>query len=179
MKTIRLLLAITVFSAIGFGQGALSPAKLLAPPTDSWPTYNGDYSGRRYSTLSKINVDNINSLSLAWVFRAVPGGNLNATIKSTPLVVNGVMYFTVPDHVWAIDARTGRQIWHHTWQSQGGDHIGNRGVGILGDSLFFETPDCHLVSLDLKDGKERWRQTICDLNQYYFGTAAPIVVKNH
>src|SRR5262245_7112935 len=136
MRIVQLFLAGILVSAAAFGQGSLTPAKLLQPSTDSWPTYNGDYSGRRYSTLSKINARNISSLSLSWVFRAVPGGNLNATIKSTPLVVNGVMYFTLPDHVWAVDARSGRQIWHYTWQSQGGDHIGNRGVGILGDWLF-------------------------------------------
>ena len=164
---------------MAFSQGSLTPAKLNQPTSDSWPTYNGDYSGRRYSTLAKINSINIRSLSLAWVFRAVPGGNLNATVKSTPLVVNGVMYFTIPDHVWAVDARTGREIWHYAWKSKGGDHIGNRGVGIIGDSLYFETPDCHLVSLNLKDGKERWHKQICDLDQYYFGSVAPIIVKNH
>src|SRR5919198_4253277 len=144
MKIVRCLLGILLLSGAGLSQGTLTPAKLLQPSTDLWPTYNGDYSGRRYSTLSKINAGNINSLSLAWVFRAVPGTGLNATVKSTPLIVNGVMYFTIPDHVWALDARTGRQLWHYTWQSQGGDHVGNRGVGILGDWLFFETPDCHL-----------------------------------
>lgn len=101
-------------SCLLFGQGT---------PTDSWPTYNGDYSGRRYSTLSKINPPTINSIGLAWVYRASPGGNLRTTIKSTPLVLNGVMYFTIPDQAWAIDARTGREIWHFTWQSKGGDHI--------------------------------------------------------
>src|SRR6476660_1682334 len=62
--------AIAMFLLLGgflFGQGSLDPAKLLQPPTDSWPTYNGDYSGRRYSTLTKINAGNINSLTLAWV----------------------------------------------------------------------------------------------------------------
>jgi alcohol dehydrogenase (cytochrome c) len=168
MNLMRTLIVASLFSGIAFSQGALTLAKLGQPTPDSWPTYNGDYSGRRYSPLTKINSANIRSLSLAWAFRAVPGGNLNATVKATPLVVNGVMYFTIPDHVWAIDAQTGRQIWHYTWKSQGGDHIGNRGVGIIGDSLFFETPDCHLVSLDLKEGTERWNQRICDLNQYYF-----------
>ena len=100
-------------------------------------------------------------------------------IKATPLQVNGILYFTLPDHVWAIDARTGREIWHHTWTSTGGIHIGNRGVGILGDSLYFETPDCHLVSLNVKDGTERWRQRICDLDQFYYASVAPIIVKNH
>lgn len=89
------------------------------------------------------------------------------------------MYFTVPDHVWAIDARSGREIWHHAWQSQGGIHIGNRGVGILGDTLYVETADCNLVALNLKDGKEKWRKTICDLDQFFFGSTAPIIVKNH
>src|SRR6516225_480072 len=83
-----------------YGQG-LNPAKLLQPPTDSWPTYHGDYSGRRYSTLSKINASNINSLSLAWVYRINPPGRISAT----PLEVNGVLYFTGPDHAWAVDAR--------------------------------------------------------------------------
>ena len=58
-------------------------------------------------------------------------------------------------------------------------HIGNRGVGVYGNWLYFETPDCNLVSLNLKDGKERWHKPICDLDQYYFGSMAPLVVKNH
>src|SRR5579859_7550582 len=63
----------------------LAPDMLLAPPTNTWPTYNGEYSGRRYSTLDQINASNINSLTLAWVYRA------NGTIKSTPLEVNGIL----------------------------------------------------------------------------------------
>jgi len=153
--------------------GALPAQKL--PPTDSWPTYNGDYSGRRFSPLTKINSSNVGSLSLSWVYRINAGG----AIKATPLVVDGVMYFTVPDHVWAIDARTGREIWHYAWQSKGGEHIGNRGVGIYGKWLYFETPDCNLVSLNLSDGTERWHKTICDLDQMYFGSVAPVIMKNH
>ncbi|HQR32113.1 MAG TPA: acido-empty-quinoprotein group A [Blastocatellia bacterium] len=179
MKIIRTLLFLALWS-IGagplFAQGSLDPAKVGQAPTDGWTNYHGDYSGRRYSTLKQINANNINSLSLAWVFRA----NVNqGAIKATPLVVNGVMYFTVPDHVWAIDARTGREIWHHVWPSQGGIHIGNRGVGILGDTLYVETADCNLVALNLKDGKEKWRKTICDLDQFFFGSTSPIIVKNH
>ena len=130
----------------------LDAAKLLKPGTDSWPTYNGDYSGRRFSTLDKINASNVDALTLAWVFRHNAGPGLPAAIKGTPLQINGVIYLTAPDHVWALDARTGREIWHHTWQSTGGIHIGNRGAAVLGESLYFETPDCHLVSLNIKDG---------------------------
>ena len=100
-------------------------------------------------------------------------------ISATPLVVNGIMYFTVPDKVWAIDARTGHEIWTYTWTSKGGIHLGNRGVGISGNSLFFETPDCNLVSLSLKDGKKLWNQEICDLDQMYYASVAPVVIKNH
>jgi len=135
-----------------FAQGSLDPAKLLQPPTDSWPTYNGDYSGRRYSPLTKINAGNIDSLTLAWVNRSNPaqgqqgaqqggGGTTSAVIKGTPLVVNGILYYTIPDHVWAVDARTGRDLWHYVWKSKGGWHIGNRGVGVSGNALFFETPE--------------------------------------
>ena len=113
MKATGLVFGAAIFlSAALFAQSGLTPAKLGAPPTDTWPTYNGDYSGRRYSTLSKINQSNINSLSLAWLYRAAgaPGGGPGGRISATPVMVNGVLYFTMPDHVWAIDARTGREV---------------------------------------------------------------------
>jgi alcohol dehydrogenase (cytochrome c) len=176
---VKLLGTSLVFVAAALAQ-TLTPAKLSQPPTDSWPTYNGDYSGRRFSPLSKINDSNIRSLSLAWVYRPnVAAGVFGGSIKSAPLVVNGIMYLTLPDHVWAIDARTGREVWHYEWQSKGGIHIGNRGVAIYGNWLYFETPDCNLVSLTLKDGKERWHKPVCDLDQMYFGSVAPVVIKNH
>jgi alcohol dehydrogenase (cytochrome c) len=180
MKPVRILICAAAAAAALSAQGGLDPAKLLAPPTDNWPMYNGDYSGRRYSPLNKINSSNINSLSLAFVYRASMGnGQMGGRISATPLQVNGVLYFTMPDHVWAVDARTGHEVWHHAWTSKGGEHIGNRGVGIYGNWLYFETPDCQLVSLNLKDGSERWHKTICDLDQYYFGSMAPLVIRNH
>jgi len=123
------------------------------PSTDGWPTYNGDYTGRRFSELTKINAANVKHLGLAWSYRLSAAGT--GAIKGTPLVVDGIAYVTVPDHVWALDARTGREVWHFEWKGRGGNHIGNRGVGILGDSLYVVTPDCHLVSLNVRDGKER------------------------
>ena len=173
--SVRLAVLSMLLSTALFAQGALDPAKLLQPPTDSWPLYHGDYSGRRFSTLKKINAQNVGSLSLAWVYRTNGGGRISAS----PVQINGVMYFTAPDHVWAVDARTGRELWHHTWQSKGGIHIGNRGVAVYGRWLYYETPDCNLVSLNLKDGSERWHKNICDLDQFYYGSVAPIVIKNH
>jgi alcohol dehydrogenase (cytochrome c) len=181
MRRVVFLVMTIVCAAVlsGVAQG-LDPARLLKPGTDSWPMYNGDYSGRRFSTLKKINADNVGALSLGWVYRlnAGPGATDEGSIKGTPVLVNGVLYVTSPDHVWAIDARTGREHWHFGWDSKGGTHIGNRGVAILGESLFFETPDCHLVSLDIKDGKEKWRKEICDLDLFYYGSVAPTIINN-
>jgi alcohol dehydrogenase (cytochrome c) len=166
---------------LGAAQRGLDPALLLRPPTDAWPTYNGDYSGRRFSTLTKINASNVNGLSLAWASRVsvATGTGAAPAIKSTPIQIDGVLYVTTPDHVWAIDARSGREIWHHAWQSSGGNHLANRGVAVYGEWLYFETPDDNLVSLNIKDGTERWHKPIADLNQFYYGSTAPVIVKNH
>lgn len=159
----------------------LTPAEIVHPAPGAWPTYNGDYSGRRFSKLDQINAGNVKKLKLAWSYRAETGGGnpFGAQIKSTPLEVDGVLYFTVPDHAWAVDARTGKELWHYKWETQGGIHIGNRGVGIYGTWVFFETPDDHLVSLDRATGKFRWAVQIADLAQQYFATPAPLVVGNH
>ncbi len=171
----ELLLALLIAScalASRLAAQGLSPETLLQPPTTSWPTYNGEYSGRRFSTLDQINSQNVGSLTLAWRFRA------NVTIKSTPLEVNGILYLTTPDNVWAVDGRTGRTIWHYHRASTG-DHIGHRGVGMYGDWLYFTTPDAHLVSLNAKDGKVRWIIELADAKLGYFSTMAPLVVRDH
>jgi acido-empty-quinoprotein group A len=179
---------------LGSQSRGLDPALLGRPATDAWPTYHGDYSGRRYSTLTQINAGNVKQLSLAWVYRlntsqtaAIVGGEGPETppasagafplsIKSTPLMVNGVLYFTAPDHVWAVDARTGREIWHYYWRTRGGIHIGNRGVGMYGDWLYFLTPDNYFVSLEAATGRERWHKEIASVKREYFSTSAPIVI---
>ncbi len=150
----------------------LSPETLLQPATSNWPTYNGDYSGRRFSTLDQINAANVGYLTLAWRFHADVG------IKCTPLEVNGILYLTTPDNVWAVDARTGSTIWHYHRSSEG-DHIGHRGVGMFGDWLYFTTPDAHLVSLNARDGTVRWIIQLADPKLGYFSTMAPMVVRNH
>jgi acido-empty-quinoprotein group A len=167
-----LLLVLAVRAPFAAAQG-LDPATLLKPATDTWPTYNGDYSGARFSTLDQINAGNVGSLALAWVFRAH-----GAVLKSTPLEVNGILYFSAPDNVWAIDARFGRQIWHYQRTSEG-DHIGHRGLGMYKDWLYFTTPDAHLVCLDAKDGKVRWDVELADVKLGYFSTMAPLVVRDH
>src|SRR5579862_4304463 len=169
-------------AALPLAAQGLDRAVLLKPPTDAWPTYHGDYSARRFSTLAQINSTNIQSLTLAWStkFTGDPArNNGNVSIKSTPLMVNGVLYFSAPNHAWASDARTGRELWHYTYQPNSGSTIGNRGVAMYGNWIFFETPDSHLVSLDAATGKERWKVTLVDPKLDYTSTAAPIVVGDH
>ena len=168
MKSFALVLAI---AAELCAQG-LDPAALLKAPTDMWPTYNGDYSGRRYSTLTRINKANVGTLTLAWAFQTH-----SSTLKTTPLEVNGVLYFTAPDQVWAIDARSGRAIWHYNRPSEG-DHIGQRGVAMYKDRLFFGTPDAHLICLGARDGKLIWDVVIADVKFGYYLSVAPLVVKD-
>jgi acido-empty-quinoprotein group A len=151
----------------------LDPAALLKPATDTWPTYNGDYSGKRFSTLDQINAGNINSLTLAWAFPTH-----STTIKSTPLEANGVLYFSVPDNIWAVDARFGRSLWHYERKSEG-HHIGHRGLAMYKNWLYFTTPDAHLICLDAKDGTVRWDIELADPKLEYFSTMAPLVIRDH
>jgi len=153
----------------------LTSADLLKPSTDSWPTYHGDYSGRRHSALRQITPQNVGSLSLAWAFQT----RQDNEIKASPLLVDGILYFTVPDHVWAVDARSGHEVWRYDRPSTKGLHIGHRGLGMYKDLLFLTTPDCHLIALNAKDGTVRWDQVYADVDKGYWATMAPLVVRNH
>ena len=157
------------------GPPALDPAALLNPSADSWPSYHGDYSGRHHSRLAQITPDNVHQLSLAWTFNAGQPGS----IKSTPILVNGILYFTAPDHMWAIDARTGRQVWHYTYPPNTGFHIGHRGAAMYGNTVFLATPDSHLVALDARNGKLRWNVEVASAKKGYWSSNAPLIVRNH
>jgi alcohol dehydrogenase (cytochrome c) len=191
------------FIAVVSAQGPLDPAILTKPLGDSWPTYSGDYSGKRYSSLTQINQSNVKNLTLGWVSRvasgsggggrgAAPtivggvaqtestaGGGGGTNIRAAILEVNGILYFSTPDNAWAMDARDGHELWHFYWRTKGGTHIGNRGLGMWGNWLYMETPDDYLVCLDAKTGKERWHKEIADFSLQYFSTMAPIVIGNH
>ncbi len=167
--------ALVAISGVLSAQEGVTSNLLLHPPPDTWPGYHGDYSGRRHSALKQITPENVENLGLAWAFQT----GQRDTIKSSPLVVDGIMYFTVPDHVWAVDARSGHEIWHYKYPDNKGFHIGHRGVAMYKDWLFFVTPDAHLVSLNAKDGTVRWNVVIADSQKGYWTTLAPLVVGNH
>src|SRR3984885_3087442 len=179
---------------------------LLKPLKDEWLTYNGDYTSKRYSALTGVNRQTVKNLGLAWSTRFQPGdeptalsgytsahsplivggegpggsiGRASGSIKGTILENNGVLYVTMVDNVWAVDARSGEPIWHYFWKTRGGTHIGHRGVGLYHGYLFFETPDDYLVSLDARTGQERWHRMIAHVEGGYFATPAPTIVGNH
>lgn len=104
------VLSLVLMSPHSLAAQNLESSGLLHPSADSWPLYHGDYSGRRHSPLTQITPQNVGRLGVSWVFQT----HQNAEIKSSPLLVDGVLYFTVPDHIWAVDARSGHQIWHYT-----------------------------------------------------------------
>jgi alcohol dehydrogenase (cytochrome c) len=181
-------------------QPGVDPAALRKPLSETWPTYSGDYTSRRYSALKQVDRNSVKNLTLAWIARVTAGnprgggqipmnvggegtgefgGGGNVTIKGGVLAVNDILYVTAPDNVWAMDARDGRVLWQYFWKTKGGTHIGNRGAAMWNTYLFFETPDNYLVSLDARTGKERWHVEIADFDQQYFSTMAPIVVDNH
>ncbi len=153
----------------------VSDDDLLHPSAESWPTYHGDYSGKRHSSLTQITPQNVHNLTLAWAFQT----GQEATIKSSPLVVDGVLYFTVPDRIWAVDARTGHMLWRYNVPTAKGLHIGQRGVAMYKGWLFYTTPDDHLISLNASDGTVRWDKVITDVSLGYWMSMAPLVMKNH
>jgi alcohol dehydrogenase (cytochrome c) len=178
---------------------SVDPSVLLKAlgTTGDWATYGGDYSGRRYSALKQLDTATVKNLTLAWTTKLTAGsqngsagpnliiggvGTMEtplANIKGSILQVDGVLYVSSPDNVWAIDARDGHELWHYVWKTRGGTHIGNRGLGMWHDRLYLETPDDYLICLDAKTGKEIWKKEFVDFDLQYFSTVAPIIIGNH
>ena len=142
-----------------------------------WPTYNGETGGNRFTTLTQIDKKNIHRLAPKWVFR-LPNAGL---LQLTPVVVDGIMYVTAPNQCYALDAGTGRQIWHAEIPRQAGMTTGagsNRGVGVAGDRVFLETDRAHVVALNRFTGEILWDSEIADWRQNYFATSAPLPAGN-
>src|SRR5213592_2333171 len=171
---LRLAVAVIMPVIVLSAQG-LDPATLLKPPADSWPTYHGDYTGQRHSRLTEITPANVHQLTLAWAFQT----GQTQQIKSTPILVNGVIYVTAPDNIWALDARSARQLWRYTYPANQGFHIGHRGAAVYKNFVYLTTPDAHLVALDANTGKVKWDVEIADARRGFWSTNAPLVVRNH
>jgi alcohol dehydrogenase (cytochrome c) len=152
---------------------------LAQPPAANWTSYNGDYTGRRYSSLSQINPSNVPQLRAQWVFHA----QNTRTLEVTPVVVNGMMFVTASNDTFALDARTGRVVWHHSYPISEGliddasRHI-NRGVGVWHNRVYMETDNAHLLCLDARSGNLIWDISYAGWNKNYGATSAPLVVKD-
>jgi alcohol dehydrogenase (cytochrome c) len=158
----------------------VSAQELLARPAgENWTSYNGDYTGRRYSSLREITAANVAQLRASWVFH--PGNS--QSLEATPVVVHGLMYVTSANDVFALDARTGRSLWHYQRPVSSGlldDAAGHksRGVAVWRDSVYAETDDAHLLCLDARSGNLRWDVEYADKAKFYGATSAPLVVKD-
>jgi alcohol dehydrogenase (cytochrome c) len=155
------------------GAQSVDPKALQSPPTDAWLTYHGDYTGQRHSQLAQITPENVGRLKQVWRFQASQG------LKASPIVSNGVIYITAPDNLWAVDARTGKELWHHQHTKNNAFHIGHRGAAIYKDTVYLTTPDCHLIALSAKNGEIKWDVLIADSSKGYWSTNAPLIIRNH
>jgi alcohol dehydrogenase (cytochrome c) len=168
-----------------------------------WLMYSGDYTGKRHSPLTQITPANIGQLVPQWTFQTGylgQTGPIGRRFESTPLLVNGILYVTGEmDHAWAIDARTGKELWHHTrklpgpfkgdpgtWNAKEDTPVAvrsccgsvNRGFAVYKDKLYKVTLDMHLLALDMKTGKTIWDVEVDSWKKAYAGTVAPLVVKD-
>jgi len=171
IAAMRLLLIFLVAAAASAQDAGASRA--------DWPHYGGTQFSWRYSALDQVNTSNIKSLAPVWMFQT---GDYAENLQATPIVVNGVMYLiSARAHVFALDAATGREIWHYNYPEPSGigGFIGNRGVAVGNDKVFFGTKNNYLVALDQKTGQESWRVSLDDWRQCGCNiTAAPLVVKD-
>jgi alcohol dehydrogenase (cytochrome c) len=184
-----LIIAACLGSALAVAQEGAAPVSvntdfppsqlLVAPPAQDWPSYNGDYTGRRFSALDQINPDNVHRLRAQWVFHSISSDSLQVT----PVVIGGVMYVTSANDAFALDARTGRVLWSHTRPVTEGlvdDAAGhhNRGVAVWHTRLFMETDNAHLLCLDTRSGHLIWDVRYADTRKNYGATSAPLIVKD-
>jgi len=158
----------------------VSPEQLAVQPVGkNWLSYNGDYTGRRYSSLDQINVGNVEKLRGQWIFHA-PNSN---SLEVTPVVVDGMMFVTSANDAYALDAQTGRVVWHYSRPITGGliddaSQHHNRGVSIWHSRIYMETDNAHLLCLDARSGHLLWDVPYTDGNKNYGATSAPLVVKD-
>jgi alcohol dehydrogenase (cytochrome c) len=175
-------LGMALVLAAGTGLAAqVSVGRLLraADEPRNWLTYSGDYAGHRHSLLRQIDPSNVKNLEMKWILQAQVAGSW----ESSPIVVDGIMYMTQrPNDIIALDAKTGRIFWIYKYVGTTEYKVccgaNNRGLAILGDTLFMGTLDAHLVAVDAKTGRLRWDVNVAHFAHGYSVSLAPLVVKD-
>ncbi|HZM95380.1 MAG TPA: PQQ-dependent dehydrogenase, methanol/ethanol family [Vicinamibacterales bacterium] len=175
------LSALLIVTALSTIDAQVTSDRLLkaADEPQNWITYSGGYAGHRHSQLTQITPANVKNLELKWI---LPNQVFGAW-QSTPIVVDGIMYVTQrPNDVLAVDAKTGRVFWQYRYTVSPDARVccgaNNRGVAILGDTLYMGTLDAHLVAIDRTTGRSLWDVTVGDPKLGYSITMAPLVVKD-
>lgn len=187
MRILHVFAVCVLLVAVAVAQQAPPPAQVSIQevaqglPADGsrWLTFGGNYDNHRHSPLTQITPDNVSRLKQLWTFQTATLGNF----ETTSLVRDNVLYVTGPQNLaWAIDARTGRQIWRYRRELPPNltacCGLVNRGFGALGDKLFMTTLDAHLIALDMKTGAVVWDATLEDYKTGHSSTIAPLVVKD-
>jgi alcohol dehydrogenase (cytochrome c) len=154
--------------------------RLLTAPQEpgNWLTYSGDYRSHHYSTLKQITADNVHRLRAKWIHQMH-----RPKVETTPIVVDGIMYVTrPPSDVLALDAETGRALWTFEYELKAKVYTCcgevNRGLAILGTTLFLNTLDAQLIALDARSGRKLWQREIADPKLNYTATGAPLAIKD-
>ena len=187
-KSIRLLVLAAALAAGAALSAQQAPPALVSwqevldgLPADGsrWLTFGGNFTNQRHSPLTQLTPANVNRLVPQWTFQTATLGNFEAT----PLLRDNVLYVTGPQNVaWAVDARTGRQIWRYRRELPPNltacCGLVNRGFAMLGDKLFMVTLDAHLLALDRATGAITWDVTLEDYRNGYASTLAPLVVRD-
>jgi alcohol dehydrogenase (cytochrome c) len=176
MKPILLLLILTQTAL-----AQVSYERILRAETEpgNWLTYSGNYQGHRFSPLKQVDRTNVARLKPAWVYQMRDQGK----VQTSPIVVDGILYITEKPHVvTALDGKTGRPLWSYRRPVPPDIRAccgqPNRGLAILGDTLYLGTMDSRLVALEMRTGRQRWEVTVADYKLGYSITVAPLAVKD-
>ena len=163
-KNIKYYFYLIDFIIILFSSFFVSSVHAQPPQTQvDWPSYGMNLAGQRYSSLTQINANNVNKLGLAWQVNT----GVKATFQATPIVVQGVMYVSLPhNHVLALDAKTGQQLWRYNHQRKADWPMccgpANRGVAVADGKVFMGTVDARLIALDARTGEKVWDIDVAD-----------------
>jgi alcohol dehydrogenase (cytochrome c) len=181
LSVLSVLSLVSILSLSSVLSAQVSPDRIqnAAREPQNWLTYSGGYESNRYSTLSQITPANAKNLELTWMYQGAVAG----AWQTTPLVVDGVMYLTQrPNDVVALDAKTGRVFWIYRYPPPESQIVccgaNNRGLAILGDTLYMGTLDAHLVAIDAKTGRPIWNTKVAESKSGYSLTLAPLAVKD-
>ncbi len=145
-----------------------------------WPSFNGQFSGNRYTSTAQINKTNVSRLAPKWVFPMQNAGRM----QGTPIVVEGIMYVPATNTVVALDAGSGARLWTFTrpptqgLQGNARAPGNNRGLSAAGDRLFMQTDNAHLLALNRFSGKVLWEIEMADWRQNYNATGSLLAIED-